>query len=96
MRITLNKALALDKMLRERLNDIKRLRSESALIRTTRFTSRDTEETITPTYDIKDLDIRAIQLQTALFEIDAGIKEANARTEIAIEANLPLLLSPLT
>jgi hypothetical protein len=95
MKITLNKALALDKMLRERLNDMKRLRSEASFIKTSTYLSRDLEEKQEPTYDIKMLDKRATMLQTAIFELDAGVKEANAKTEIEIEVNIPFLLSPL-
>jgi len=95
MRLSLNKALALDKILRERLNDIKHLRLQSATEKTTRFMARETEEVTSPTYDITELDKKAIQIQTALFDLDASIKEANAKTEIDIEANITFLLSPL-
>jgi len=94
MRITVNKALALDKMLRERSNDLKRLRGDVA-VRKTSYFNRETSEEVVPQYDVKLLDKKILSLQTAIFELDAQVKAANASNIIEIEGNLNELLSPL-
>jgi hypothetical protein len=96
MRITVNKALALDKMLRERANDLKRLRSEVAVKKTSYFgAGRESSEETVPQYDVKLMDRKILALQTAIFELDATVKAANAQTMVEITGSMEELLSPL-
>jgi hypothetical protein len=96
MRISVNKALALDKMLRERASDLKRLRSEVAVKKTSYYgANRETSEETVPQYDVKLLDRKILMLQTAIFELDATVKATNASTMMEVPGNMEELLSPL-
>ena len=96
MRITVNKALALDKMLRERANDLKRLRSDVSVKKTSYFgVGRESSEETVPQYDVKLMDRKILALQTAIFELDATVKAANAQTMVEITGSMEELLSPL-
>jgi len=96
MRISINRALALDRLLKERVNDLKRLRSEVAVKKVSSWMSREgQQEEITPQYDIRKLDRKALLLQQAIYEIDAMVKESNASTTVELSTSIDELLTPL-
>lgn len=92
MKKTINELLVLSKTIRERLNSLKSL-NESLTKRESFFGSP--EKVVEPTYDVRKVDQKIIELQTFLFHVDAAIKKSNAVTEIEIEYNLGELLKPL-
>lgn len=82
MLITINKALVLGKVVRERINDLKTLRQGVSTKRTLFGDSREVTE---PTYDIRELDKRILKLQRMGFAIETAIKEINNMTYVQIE-----------
>ncbi len=96
--MTINEAMVLQKAIRERLNELKRLRDEVAVERTTFSpwgeTSKKIEE-IKVKFDIKVVDRKVVELELFLFKLDAKIKQANAVTKIDIEPDVDKLLAPL-
>ncbi len=85
MQISINKALVLGKVVRERINDLKGLRSN---VSTRRSIFGQTNEVTEPTYDIKDLDRRVLNLQSIGFELEAAIKEKNNVVMIEVSDNI--------
>ena len=85
MNITINKALVLGKVVRERINDLKGLRSN---VSTRRSIFGQPNEVTEPTYDIKDLDRRILKLQQIGFELEAAIKEQNNVVTINVSENI--------
>jgi len=98
MSMTVNEAMVLQKTLKERLAELRNLRSSVATEKTTTYPWHDSEkkvEEIKVKYDIKVLDKRVTELELALYKMDAAIKQSNAKTEIAITADVDKLLAPL-
>ena len=96
--MTVNEAMVLMKAVRERLNELKGLRDKVAVEKTTTYpwqTDKEKIEKIEVKYDIKAVDKKATELEMFLFKVDAAIKQANAKTEIAITADVDKLLAPL-
>jgi hypothetical protein len=50
---------------------------------------------VEPQYDVKAVDKKIVELELFLFKADAAVKQANATTQINIEANVDMLLAPL-
>lgn len=92
MKPTVNELLVTMKIIRERLGDLKALRSDTAIRRTFLGTSNSTDE---PQYDVKKVDKKIVELQNFLALADAKIKSVNAKTEVDVEVDLNNLLSPL-
>jgi len=91
--MTINEALALVKIAKERLRELKDLRDK---VSTRTITSYDGKETtIEPEYDVKQVDKKIAEIETFLFEADSKIKKANATTEVSIEYSVGSLLQPL-
>jgi hypothetical protein len=80
MLVTINKALVLGKVIRERMNDLKQLRSNVSTKRTSLFGER--QDVVEPTYDIKELDKQILKLQKMAFELESTIKEQNNITMV--------------
>ena len=95
--MTINEAMVLIKVIRERLNDIKQLRTEVSVKTRIRrgFGENQYEEETEPQYNVKAVDRKIVELQNWLFIADSAIKQANARTEISIIADVDKLLAPL-
>jgi len=97
--MTINEAMALEKIVRERLSELRDLRSKVAVKSETHWFGRepssDKKESIEPQFDVKTVDKKVVQLENFLFKISASIKQANARTDIGFEANVDELLAPL-
>ena len=91
MILTINEAMVWSKALKGRLAELSRLRSDCAV----KETWHEPNKVIEPLYDLKDLDRRCVEIQNALLEIDATIKQMNAVTKISIAADVKSLLTPL-
>jgi hypothetical protein len=48
-----------------------------------------------PTYDIKKVDKKLVEINKALFHLDSKIKEANARTNISVDIKFDELMSEI-
>jgi len=90
---TVNEVLIIMKAVRERISDLKNLRSEVS--KKERFFG-SSEKTIEPQYPVADVDRRIVVLQNWLYGADAKIKESNARTMIDFDVDLNELLKPLS
>jgi hypothetical protein len=95
--MTVNEAMALMKVVRERVGDMKQLRTQVAVKTKERrgYGENQYEEESDPQYDAKSLDRRIVELQNWLFIADAAVKQSNARTDISIPADVEKLLAPL-
>jgi len=91
--MTINEALSLIKIVRERLSELKSLRSSVATKDI--YVYADREKTTEPQYDVKVVDSKIAQLETFLFKADSKIKQSNATTKIDIEERVEDLLEPL-
>lgn len=91
---TINEAIALQTQLKVRLNELTRLRNESAVTEV-RWMGDTSNITKTPMYDLKKLDQKITQLQNWLFKLDYSIKSKNAQTKIDLGVPVEELLSPL-
>jgi glutaredoxin 2 len=87
---TVNYLLAMEKSLRERLNQLNELKTQSA-----RRTFYDADKREEPTYDIKKVDQKITAINKALFEINHKIKESNAKTTVEVELSYDDLVSEL-
>jgi len=92
--MTINEALVLGKAVRERLNELKQLRSQVSTKENRFFGSENTSEVV-PMYDVKAVDKKCVELEKFLFLIDTRIKQSNAVTEIKMEIDVDKLLDPL-
>ena len=90
--MTVNELLVLMKMVRERMKDLKDLRSELA-VRERFFGSTEKEKI--PQYDVKLVDAKITMLQNFIFKADAKIKMSNAKTKVDIDVNVDELLAPM-
>jgi hypothetical protein len=93
--MTVNELLVLTKAVKERLNYLRTLSQSCAVAERSFYTDREKETTKTPQYDIKLVDKKMTELVTWLFKADAAIKQSNALTQVALEANVEALLSSL-
>ena len=93
--MTINEVLALTKAIRERVGGLKNLRSQVSTKESWSYGSSDKEKTIEPQYEVKVVDKKIVELETWLFKADAAVKQANAATQVTLEANVDSLLSAL-
>ena len=92
--MSINELLVLMKAVRERKNELSSLRSQVSTKE--RYFSMNNENKVTePQYDVKTVDRKIVELELFLFKADAAVKQANATTQINIEANVDVLLAPL-
>jgi hypothetical protein len=89
---TVNELMVIMKAVRERLNDLKGLRSAVSR-RTMFYGSKDSVEE--PQYDVKAVDKRITELQNFLLLADSKIKMSNAVTQVDVEVKIDELLKPL-
>uniref|UniRef100_A0A6M3K525 Uncharacterized protein n=1 Tax=viral metagenome TaxID=1070528 RepID=A0A6M3K525_9ZZZZ len=90
--ITINSLLVLMKAIRERVNELRALRSQVSVLETY---YGQKEKTVVPQYDVKLVDKKVVELENFLFKADSKIKQANAINTIDIDANVDSLLAPL-
>lgn len=91
MNLTISSALSTEKILRTRLNQLNELKNEVS--RRTRFA--DPNQTVEPTYEVKDVDKKIVDINRALLKIDMKVKEVNAKTSLDVDVNLDELLSEI-
>lgn len=93
-KVTVNQLLSYMKAIRERLSELRSLRSSSQM-RTTRFMGEEkiVEEAL---YDIKVVDKKITELETFLYLADSSIKQSNAITLINLEFDMKEMLAPLS
>ena len=92
MKKTINELLVLSKIVRERVNNLKAL-SEKVSKREVFYST--SEKVVEPTYDVKLVDKKIVELQRFLLDSDTVIKKSNAVTEVEIEYSVDKLLEPL-
>jgi hypothetical protein len=97
MKLTINSALALSDTVKARISELKMLRSEVSVQKTTRNTYENrVDETVeTPQFDVKKVDIKITELENFMFSLTSAIKTVNAKTEIGIEVDVDKLLAPI-
>jgi len=94
MKITINQALVLGKTIRQRLSELQGLRDRVST-KETRWMGADKTET-TPQYDVKEVDKKIVEMENFMFSLDSAIKQANAITVVEVDADVKILLAPLT
>lgn len=90
-KITVNKLLAMEKALRERLGQLNETKTGS--LKESHWS--DPQKTEKPVYDARNIDKRIVGINKALFEINHLVKESNARTELEINLNFDELVSEI-
>lgn len=97
--ITINAGMCLQKTIKERLVELRNLRSQVAVEKKTEYPWMEGDkqkiDTTVVKYDIKLLDKKITEIELFLYKLDAAIKHSNAVTEISIEADVDKLLAPL-
>lgn len=89
--LTVNRLLAMEKSLRERLGQLNEAKSGS--LKESHWA--DPQKTEKPVYDVRKIDKRIVAINKALFEINHMVKESNAKTEIIIDLNYNELVSEI-
>jgi hypothetical protein len=92
--VTINKLLSLMKIVRERVNELRSLRSQVAVKEKylyTRLEDKEMSRVQEPQYDVKAVDQKITILENFLYLADSEIKASNARTEINVEIPSDLL-----
>jgi Zn-dependent peptidase ImmA (M78 family) len=92
-KITVNELLVTEKIVRERLKDLKELRTEVSNIK--RYYGVEKESVKEPQYDIKKVDQKITELQNFLMVADQRIKKSNAVTKVDIDLDITKILAPL-
>jgi len=93
MKLTINKALSLQKAISSRVVDLMSLRSE---VSTTENFFGSKESVKEPQYDVKQVDKKIAVLKKMLFEIDSAIKESNAITSIDVDLDENQIFEPIS
>ena len=79
--VTVNYLLAMEKSLRERLNQLNDLKSSVSK----RAYWEDKDKVEEPTYDVKAVDKKITAINKALFALNHKVKESNAKTLVDIK-----------
>lgn len=97
MKLTINSALALSDTVKARISELRMLRSEVSVKRTTKNTyeNRIDESVEEPQFDVKKVDVKITELENFMFSLTSAIKTANAKTEVGIEVDVDKLLAPI-
>lgn len=90
--MTINEALCLVKVVRERLGELRSLRAQVA---TKDTYYGDGNKIVEPMYDVKIIDRKIVYLENFLFQTDSKIKTSNAITQIDMNVDVETLLAPL-
>ena len=90
--MTVNELLVVTKIVRERLKDLKELRTEVSNLK--RYYG-DKESVKEPQYDVKKVDQKITELQNFLMLADQKVKQSNAVTQIDYAPEINKLLAPL-
>lgn len=93
--ITINEALVLQRAIRERLNELKTLRSDVSKKESYLYSASE-KRVIEPLYDVKAVDKKITDLEMFLLKSDSKIKTSNAVTKINIDFDTEKLLEPIS
>lgn len=91
--MTVNELLVTSKIVRERLKDLKELRTTVGSVK--RYYGMEKESVVEPKYDVIKVDKKITELQNFLMVADQKIKQSNAVTKIDYEIEIDKLLAPL-
>ena len=89
MKKTINEALALQKAVVGRLQELRGLRNQVSVKETWLMESRKQTE---PQYDVKAVDKKITTLEMWLFKTDAAIKQSNAFTTIDLTGEVEIVI----
>ena len=89
--MTINEALVLVQVIKERKAELLRLRSEVS----TKDVYFERDKAVEPLYDVKKVDAKIVQLQSCLVNASYCIKVANAITHIYLGVDVDQLLSAI-
>ena len=93
MNQSINGWLSMKNSLQARLAEVKEMKGNASATTITRYDGKEIETK--PAYDIKVIDRKCSQLTTALFMIDRGIKDANAKNQLELDVNYDSLVAPI-
>lgn len=93
MNQSVNGWLSMKGSLQARLQEVKSMKDGAQAVTTTRYDGKEVETK--PVYDIKTIDKKCSQITTALFLIDRGIKDANAKNMLDLPVNYEDLVAPI-
>jgi len=94
-KMTVNEAMVLAKAVRGRYAELSSMRSANLTRETYYATANEPKRVVEPTYDVKDIDRRCVELENFLLQVESKIKQSNAMTTIEIDADVKILLAPL-
>jgi hypothetical protein len=93
MESTVNAFLSMQNALNQRRVQLNELKNAAT---TRSWMMSGNEKTGTePTYDIKKVDKKLSDINKALFKLDSGIKETNAKTSMKIDIDFDALMSKI-
>lgn len=92
MKITVNELLVTEKIIRERLKDLKELRTNVSNVK--KYYGVD-NSSVEPQYDVKKVDQKITELQNFLMLADQKVKKSNSITKVELELDITKLLAPL-
>lgn len=94
--MSINQILSLSKIIRERLNELRQLRSGLATKERTFYGEEEQKrKEIEPQYDMKAVDRKVVELENFLFLADSAVKTSNAITKLDLNVDVNMLLEPL-
>lgn len=94
MNKTINESLVLIKNARERINDLKDIRSQ--VYKKERFYMADAmEKVIEPQFDVAEVDSKVVTLQRFILDLEQKVKVSNSTTKIEFEGDLAELFSSI-
>lgn len=92
-KMTVNESMVTAKALRGRLGELSSLRSQCATRETMYF--GDKNKIVEPTYDVRVLDAKCVDIENALLQMDMKIKQSNAVTTIEVDIDVKELMQSL-
>lgn len=95
-KMSINQVLSLTKIVRERLSELRQLRSSVATKERVFFGDEEQKrKEVEPQYDIRLIDRKVIELENFLFLADSSVKASNAQTLLNLNIDVSKLLEPL-
>ena len=93
MNQSVNGWLSMKGSLQSRLEEVKNMKVGAMSSTITRYDGKEVESK--PVYNVKDIDRKCSQITTALFLIDRGIKDANAKNQLELAVDYDSLVAPI-
>ena len=99
MGMTVNECMCLVKTIKERVAELRNIRSQVAVEKTTSYPWMEGDkqkiDSTVVKYDVRAVDKKITELELFLYKVDAKIKQSNAMTVIDVIADVDKLLAPL-